>query len=394
MTVERSEVAGLVALASLPAIGPATLAQLHERASAAEAWEACRAGRGDLIPAIAAAAARQPGGRGLAELHAVAARLDAESYLQRHLDLGVEVLVHGEPGYPDRLLEDPAPPVVLFASGRLGGLAQPCVAIVGTRNATRLGCDTAAELAGDLHRCGVTIVSGLALGIDGAAHRAVVAELEANPGDPTRGRPVAVVAAGLDHRYPRRHAGLHQQVARLGAVLSEVPLGVAPTRWRFPARNRIIAGLADALVVVESRSAGGSMLTVGEALARDRPILAVPGHPTSPAAAGALDLICDGAIPLRDAGDVLVAIGLGGRAAGTREAPGDDPDEQVDDPCGRTILELLARGPASLADLVAQAGGSVAAISEALTSLEVRGRVVRTGAWFELRAPAAGGRRP
>ncbi|MEZ5138669.1 MAG: DNA-processing protein DprA [Acidimicrobiales bacterium] len=298
--------------------------------------------------------------------------------LAHHRRFGIEVLVRGDDTYPDRLAGDPAPPALLFVDGSLAALDGRTVAIVGTRNATRLGCDTAAPLAAQLAATDIAIVSGLALGIDGAAHRAVV---EAFGRGQRIAPPVAVVAAGLDRRYPRRHAELHAQVARRGAVVSEVPIGVAPTRWRFPARNRIIAGLADALVVVESRSAGGSMLTVGEALARDVPVLAVPGHPTAAASAGALDLICDGATPVRDAEDVRVAIGAGGATSG---APGAaDAGGADDDPRAVVALGVLDRGPTSLSELVAATGWTVSGASEVLLALELQGRIVRSGGWFE-----------
>ncbi|HRW37345.1 MAG: DNA-processing protein DprA [Acidimicrobiales bacterium] len=389
MSTGRQERAALVALAALPAIGPATLLALQERGDAEHAWSLVHRGRGDQHPMIAAAVAGRPGHLGLAEVHAAAAPIDAGAFLDRHRQLGIEVLVRGDAAYPDRLDDDPAPPALLFVDGSLAGLEGRSVAIVGTRNATRLGCDTAASLAEELSSTDIAIVSGLALGIDGAAHRAVVDAFD-------RGRrtapPVAVVAAGLDRRYPRRHARLHQQVAHRGAVISEVPIGVAPTRWRFPARNRIIAGLADALVVVESRSAGGSMLTVGEALARDVPVLAVPGHPTSPASAGTLDLICDGAVPVRDAEDVRVAVGAGGVAPAERGVDrSDEGDDGVDDARARTVLDALGAGPASLSELVRATGWTLASVSEVVLALELRGRIVRSGSWYEPRARGANG---
>lgn len=381
MTGER---AALVALAALPGIGPATLLEVQRSGAAAASWAHVRAGRPERAGVVGAALRRVPGGRGSEEAVAEASRIDPDALLDRHAQLGITVAVWGDAAYPARLLEDQAPPAVLFIDGDPSLLDEPSVAIVGTRNATRLGCDTAADLALALSRRELHIVSGLALGIDGAAHRALVSALDL--GRPLPGRPIAVVAAGLDRRYPRAHARLHEQIASVGAVVSEVPLGVPPSRWRFPARNRIIAGLGEALVVVESRSAGGSMLTVGEALARDRPVLAVPGHPSSAAAAGTLDLICDGAAPLRDANDVLVALGRGGQQPIESEvAPPALPATGLE----RELLEALAAGPASLADLMSTCRSSLAQVSASLAALEDRGLLARSGSWFERRVAGA-----
>jgi DNA processing protein len=375
------DLAALVALASLPGVGPATLRVCLEN-DPVDAWHAAREGRAHGHPALGHAVRRGPSGASTdgSALVRAAAEVDAAELLARHLDAGISVAVLGGPGYPERLLDDPDPPVLVFAAGSLTALDGPTVAIVGTRNATRLGCDTAASLSLDLARRGIAIVSGLALGIDGAAHRPLVDRRPEEGLGPADGRPVAVVAAGLDHRYPRRHARLHDDVARIGAVVSEVPCGVGPARWRFPARNRIIAGLADALVVVESRSAGGSMLTVGDALARDVPVLAVPGHPSAVASAGALDLLCDGAIPVRDAQDVLVAIGMGGAEA---SAPTSSAEPEID-PSEAAVLAELGRGPRLLGELIGATGMGLSDVSSVLLSLERSGRIERSGGWFEL----------
>ena len=189
----------------------------------------------------------------------------------------------------------------------------PRVAIVGTRRCTRYGFDLARELGADLAAAGVQVVSGLALGIDGAAHRGA---LDAAGGAP----PIGVVASGLDVVYPRAPPAAVGGGRHRGSLLSECPLGTAPEAWRFPARNRIIAALADAVVVVESAGAGGSMYTVEEALARDRPVLAVPGSVRSAASAGTNRLLAEGAGVARDADDVLAAIGQPQRPGRRRRA--------------------------------------------------------------------------
>ncbi|MFN8018539.1 MAG: DNA-processing protein DprA [Acidimicrobiales bacterium] len=171
-------------------------------------------------------------------------------------------------------------------------------------------------------------------------------------------------------------------MAERGALVSEVPLGGGPTTWRFPARNRIIAALAEAVVIVESRATGGSMLTAAEAVARDRPVLAVPGHPTAPAAAGPLDLIADGAIPLRDVDDILVAIGRGGAAAGSarRARPG---PAQVSEG-GRAVLGALERGPSTFGELAGRVALPIEAVTLALAELEEAGLAAHRGMWIEL----------
>ncbi|HWJ97526.1 MAG TPA: DNA-processing protein DprA [Acidimicrobiales bacterium] len=375
----RRELACAVALASLEGIGPATVLACLRGCGTEEAWAAVVAGRATRIPALASAlgrrSAREPGVEEHIARHAAA--IDPGALLERHERAGQRVAAYGTPGYPERLVGDVAPPAVVFWQGSLGGLDRPTVAIVGTRNATRLGFETASRLAVELVDRGVSVVSGLALGIDGAAHRAVV---ERRGG----GVPIGVVATGLESTYPRRHQRLHRQVAAAGLLLSESPIGSEPSRWRFPARNRIIAGLSDAVVVVESRSAGGSMLTAAEAVARDRTVLAVPGHPTSAAAAGTLDLIADGAVPVRDVTDVLVAIGLGGQKpiAGPGAAPLAVPGAPVS-PLAASLLEHLDPNPMTLGELVLTSATGVDEASAALLELERAGLVTRSGAWFE-----------
>jgi DNA processing protein len=372
---EREERACLVALSTLRGIGPATLLTCLSESGAVDTWDAIRSGRGVQIASLAAAARRQRDPSILDRWAGEASSLDPHAVLERHEAAGQQVLIYGRPGYPERLLDDPAPPAVVFVHGSLDSLDGPTVAIVGTRNATHLGRTTASLLAGELAQRGIGIISGLALGIDGAAHEAVVGRVGG-------GVPIGVVATGLERAYPRRHLVLHRQVAAKGALISESPIGSAPTRWRFPARNRIIAGLADAVVVVESRSAGGSMLTAAEALVRNVPVLAVPGHPTSPGSAGALDLICDGAVPVRDVTDVLVAIGLGGLDAPAADRSPSSRRTKVS-PGAQQVLEALEAGPRTFGELILAGSLDLDEASAALVELEQAELVVRSGGWFE-----------
>ncbi|MBX3285425.1 MAG: DNA-protecting protein DprA [Actinobacteria bacterium] len=385
--LEWSEVAAhLIALCGLPGIGPATLLRWHREVGAPTAWRTLLRGRTGEILALAGPRARL-GEAAVPELVDAARATDPQRELERHAADGRRVLVEGTPGYPARLRDDPAPPAVLFAQGDPEVLDAPTVAIVGTRNATRAGRDLAAGWGAELAAAGVGVVSGLALGIDAAAHRgALHAASVAEPASQIVGAPVGVVAAGLDVVYPRRHAELHHLVARHGVLVSEVPLGVRPSSWRFPARNRIIAGLADAVVVVESRVVGGSILTAGEALERDVPVLAVPGHPSAPASAGTNDLLFDGAHLVRSTTDVLDHLGLRPPAP-LPEAPGALASL---DPTARAVLDAVGHQPSALAEVVARCELELEDVSRALVALEAAGRIIRTGGWYE----AVASRRP
>ncbi len=405
----------LIALGLLPGIGPATLLACHRLDGAVAAWASVVAGHPERSPSLAPLLGHL-GAAGRAHLTAAARALDPAAELRRHRHHGCQVLVLGEPGYPDRLADDPAPPAVLFATGDAAALRRPTVAIVGTRNATRPGRDLARQLGEELAAAGASVVSGLALGIDGAAHQGALAAIEAaEPADAADGvaaveagarpevpadgaevaaprgggvvgvgRPVGVIASGLDIAYPRRHAELHGRVAAAGLLLSETALGERPIAWRFPARNRIIAGLADAVVVVESRSSGGSMLTVSEALHRGLPVLAVPGHPTAPASAGTNDLLFDGATVVRSTDDVLGVLGLDPPPRPAADAHHGPPLAAGQ----RAVLAALGDTPASLPELVARSGRPLEEVAEALVHLEARQLVGRSSGWFERTGPA------
>jgi DNA processing protein len=223
------------------------------------------------------------------------------------------VFVAGLTGYP--IADDiPGRPTVLLAEGDDPSvLTRPRVAIVGTRAATPHGLADARETGAALAEAGVTVVSGMAIGIDGAAHRGA---LDAGGGA------IGVLATGLDVVYPRRHGALFQRVREAGLLVSELGYGVQPRAGAFPVRNRIIASLADVVVVIEATLRGGARITAERALEYGRPVLAVPGSRRNPAAEGTNALIADGAHPLLHPSDVLLAIGLTpGSRRPTRPAP-------------------------------------------------------------------------
>jgi DNA processing protein len=212
-------------------------------------------------------------------------------------------------GLPDFPIDEDLPdrPSVLLAEGdRPEALERPCVAVVGTRAATPNGLDDARELGATLARAGVTVVSGLAIGIDGAVHEGA---LDAG------GTVIGVVATGLDVVYPRRHRTLYERVRASGLIMSELAYGTQPRQYAFPVRNRIIAGLAEVTVVVEATLRGGARITADHALEYGRTVLAYPGSRRNPASAGCNQLLYDGATVVLDPNDVLVAVGISGSGA-------------------------------------------------------------------------------
>ena len=286
--------------------------------------------------------------------------------------LGVQVLVHGGPGYPSLLLEDPMPPPVLFAQGRIALLDGRRAAVVGTRNATAAGRDTATTLGRGLAAADVHVVSGLARGIDGCAHQGA---LQAAGG----GRPIGVVASGHDVVYPREHRDLWSRVAEHGLLLSEAPPGTSPEAYRFPLRNRLIAALAEVVVVVESREHGGSLLTVNEAIMRNVPLMAVPGGVHNRAATGTNQLIRDGAGVVVEPADVLIALALDHRRAAASIA---EPRAR---PSGAdlAVYEICAGAPRTIDGLVLACSLSLVEAAMSVARLEQTGWIQQIDGWFE-----------
>lgn len=282
---------------------------------------------------------------------------------------GTVAFAHGDPGYPIPLLGDPWAPPVVFVRGDTSVLHSRRVGIVGTRNATRSGRALARVLGEELARAGVCVVSGLARGIDVESHAGAIAG-----GSP----PVAVVASGCDAVYPPEHARIWNEVAERGAIISEAPPGTWPTARMFPQRNRILAALAEVLVVVESRARGGSMITVREAAKRAIPVMAVPGSPSSAASEGTNLLLADGCAPVTDACDVLVALGLDTSRVRARVETRDAPSRR-----GAEILSAV-RGAARSVDEIALATGFAALdVAVALGRLEAQGWVAHSDGWWE-----------
>lgn len=294
-----------------------------------------------------------------------------EAVWQQCVVAGVEVVTASDTAYPAALLDDPRRPPALFVRGELSVLDARRVGIVGTRNATQRGRQTAARFGYELAAEGVVVVSGLAKGIDGAAHRGALAVDGASP--------VAVVGTGPDRPYPAQNADLWEAVAAKGALISEWPPGTAPDAFRFPLRNRILAALVEVLVVVESRERGGSLITAREAAERGVEVFAVPGALQSRAALGTNRLLCDGAAPATETADVLMALGLDRSRAGRRRH---DPRTQpsVED---RRLIEACRTEPRTLEALAMLAQGPLVDVAMAVARLERAGWVRETAGWFE-----------
>jgi DNA processing protein len=380
------------ALATLPGIGPAALVALLDRRAPSEVWDRVR--RGELTrPRANRDGADQPTLRGLGpsaggapKRHSwshVASRITVEAWWSAIAARGVRVTWPGQPTYPLALAGDPQPPGVLFWRGGIECLDRPCVAVVGTRNATPDGRAIAFELGRDLARAGVCVVSGLALGIDGAAHAGALesvqhgATCEASAGSVGT---VGVAASGVDVPYPRRHAGLWERVVAGGAVISETPPGQPAQAWRFPSRNRIIAGLSRMVVVVESHARGGSLITAEAAIERGIEVRVVPGPVHSPASEGSNQLLYDGPGPVRDAQDVLDSLGI--LLPGRPPKSGRGRRRPSLPLAAGAVLEAVGWRPATLGQIVARSSRQAAEVMLLLDDLAARGLVREEGGWW------------
>jgi DNA processing protein len=310
----------------------------------------------DLLPPAAAAA-----------LLSGAARKAAEDELAKARRLGLRVVGRDDPDYPSHLRRIYDPPRVLYVSGKLlAGEALRCVALVGSRGATPHGAALARLMAGELAGAGLCVISGLARGIDTAAH---LGALEAG------GRTVAVLGCGLDGVYPPENEKLAHRIADAGgAVVSEFRLGCRPLPGHFPKRNRIIAGWGVGVVVVEAAARSGALVTARLALDEGREVMAVPGQPAAPTAQGTNQLIRDGARLVRHAGDVAEELGF---------ALGPPAPER---PAGGALSWLRPDAPASVEDLAARSGLGVGELLAQLTELELQARVRRLPGALYVRA--------
>ena len=296
---------------------------------------------------------------------------DAERYRATLGDKGFRFVGRSEPNFPQALreLHDPPPGLFLRGSAEPELLSDAAVAIVGARSCSSYGAQVARMLGRELAGAGLVVVSGMARGVDGEAHRGA---LEAG------GATVAVLGCGVDRDYPAAHAHLARGICAAGLVVSEYAPGVEPAPWRFPARNRIIAGLALATIIVEARDRSGALITADFALEEGREVFVVPGEITSTLSAGTNALLRVGATPLTTPADVLEALGLEARAPEQLDL-GDD---------AATVLGALSQGAAGADELGRITGLEAAVLARALAELELGGVVAEAdGLYRGVRPP-------
>ena len=291
-------------------------------------------------------------------------RLDLNAELRKVEDHGLQILTWESDGYPSLLRNIDQPPPVLYVNGEITSDDDWAVAVVGTRNATSYGLRVAERFAGALAENNVTVVSGLALGVDGAAHRAALR---------AGGRTIAVLGCGLDTVYPYRHRALADEIRRAGAVVSDYPLGTKPDASNFPPRNRIISGLSLGTLVVEAGIRRGALITVRFALEQGRETFAVPGSIDSPRSAGTNTLLQRGeAKPVMDVADILEELNLSmvpQQRAVRQEVPAT--------PTEAALLHHISADPTHLDDLVRRSGLETSLVSSTLTIMELKGLVRR-----------------
>lgn len=310
--------------------------------------------------------ARRGGGAGR-----ICTEADALGELAAVKRLGVSLLAPGEAGYPPRLSTiDDAPPL-LGVRGTPDVLMRPMIAIVGSRNASGAGLKFASQLAHDLGDAGFVVISGLARGIDQAAHRATL-----------RSGTVAVLAGGHDRIYPPEHEDLLADLLGHGGAISEMPLGHVPRARDFPRRNRLISGASLGVVVVEAAHRSGSLITARMAAEQGREVFSVPGSPLDPRAAGTNDLIKQGATLTTEASDVINAVmPIMERPVmfGASEPDNEPLDFDAGDLERKRIIDLLGPSPVSLDDLIRMSGASPTIVRTVLLELELAGRLERHG---------------
>ena len=353
----QDEAFARIRLLRSPNVGPVSYRQLLRRFGDARA----------ALAALPDLAARRGTYRIAAEAH-----ISAEIAAVRAS--GARYLFHDAAEYPGLLGELDSAPPILICRGDLAIAARPMVAIVGARNASAAAVKLARQFAGELAEAGYAVVSGLARGIDGAAHQAALAQGTSGAGT------IGVIASGIDITYPPEHADLQEQISRQGLLLAEQPPGTEPLARHFPSRNRIIAGLAAGTLVVEAAPRSGSLITARLAGEAGREVMAVPGSPLDARAQGCNQLIRDGAVLVQSAADVIELVsGFAGQPRSSfRESASEFdalPDDLGHEPAD--IEALLTTAPIGVDELIRQSGESSAAVQLALLELELGGALVR-----------------
>lgn len=354
--LSQDEAFARIRLLRSPNVGPVSYRQLLGRFATAQAALAA-------LPDLA--------GRGGANYRIADERRVADEIAALR-KAGARYLFHDSPDYPALLAELDSAPPILTCRGDAALAARPCVAVVGARNASAAAVKLARQFAGDLAEAGFVVVSGLARGIDGAAHQAAL-----------EGGTIGVIASGIDVAYPPEHAALQQQIAARGLLLAEQPPGTEPLARHFPSRNRIIAGLAVGTLVVEAAPRSGSLITARLAGEAGREVMAIPGSPLEPRAQGCNQLIREGAVLVQCAADVIELVSHfdGTPKSSFRELA--QPYEFTDDDPviePADIAGLLTTAPVAVDELIRQSAQGTAAVQLALLELELAGRLVRHAA--------------
>jgi len=356
VNLSQDEAFARIRLLRSPNIGPVSYAQLLRRFGDARAAL-------DALPDLAA--------RGGAPYRPAAeSRVSDEITAVKRA--GARYLFHDSPEYPPLLGQIESAPPILTIRGDAALAARPCVAIVGARNASAAAVKLARDFGAALAEAGLTVVSGLARGIDGAAHQGALS-----------GGTIGVIASGINIAYPPEHRNLQEQVASQGLLIAEQPPGVEPLARHFPSRNRIIAGLAAGTLVVEAAPKSGSLITARLAGESGREVMAIPGSPLDSRSHGCNQLIRDGAVLVQSPEDVIeLLIGFTGNQRSTfREASAaftPDYDEQAETPAD--IQTLLTTAPVAIDELIRQSGEGAAAVQLALLEMEIAGRLIRHAA--------------
>lgn len=375
----QAELAGWLRLTLIPGIGGEGQRQL---------LKAC--GGPEAIFASSAAALRGVAGSGLAErLLAHDCGAEIEAALAWAAQPGNRILTLADTEYPQALLTAADPPVLLYVKGRVELLNRPAFAIVGSRNATKQGEANAEAFAQSLAGAGLTIVSGLAAGIDAAAHRGALREAAAT---------IAVIGTGIDRIYPARNEALAREIADKGAVVSEFPLGTPPLAANFPRRNRLIAGLSRGCLVVEAAQRSGSLITARLAAEAGREVFAIPGSIHNPLARGCHQLIRQGAKLVETTAEIIDELAPLARRLGAslRErlapapvaaprAPMARTRSRDDDPDYARLYAALEADPLDVDTLAARSGLGVPALASMLLMLELEGEVVAAGGGYARR---------
>ncbi len=345
-----------VGFSLIPGIGRVRLSQLENYfGSLEDAWKATSA---DL---------RQAGldSSSIRAINLWRAKISLEAEVEKLGRYGVKVLTYHDADYPSRLKEIYDYPPILYVRGSLLPEDEWCVAVVGTRRATVYGRQVAEEIVADLARNRITVVSGLARGIDSVAHNSALA---------AGGRSIAVFACGLDIVYPGENANLARQITQQGALISEYPLGTRPKADNFPRRNRIMSGISLGVLVVEASETSGAMITARLAVEQNREVFAVPGNILSPASRGTNHLIQEGAKLVRDYADILEELNLTAVAhqLEMKEVmPASDTES--------LLLKQLSAEPTHIDEVCRSSGLPVSTVSSTLAIMELKGLVKQVG---------------